>query len=162
MMTLASRTLTRLFCAASFALLLACAQADSAQTTATLDAWSTDFAGAQKSAKEQNRPMLVNFEGSDWCPPCMMLEKKVFSQKAFLDYAKESLVLVKLDFPRRKEQAEALKQQNQSLAEKFQVDAFPTVLLLNAAGEEKERLVGYDGEDAAGYVAMLKEKLAKP
>ena len=78
--------------------------------------WMTDFAAAQKLAKETKKPMLVDFTGSDWCPWCIRLDKEVFAQKAFRDYAAGNLILVKIDFPRGIQQSDAIKKHNQELA----------------------------------------------
>lgn len=66
------------------------------------DIWGTDYPAALTQAASSKKPILLEFTGSDWCPPCMKLTKDVFEQPAFEDFAKENLVLVKLDFPRTK------------------------------------------------------------
>src|SRR5947209_4080600 len=65
--------------------------------------WLTDLPKAQAKAKAENKMLLMDFAGSDWCPPCMALKKKVFSSSEFEAFAKTSLVLVDVDFPRRKQ-----------------------------------------------------------
>ena len=89
------------------------------------DIWGTDYPAALTQAASSKKPILLEFTGSDWCPPCMKLTKTVFEQPAFEDFAKENLVLVKLDFPRGKEQSADL---------------------LDSAGQELARKVGYDGD----------------
>ncbi len=119
--------------------------------------WLTDFDQALKVAAEKKLPVLVDFTGSDWCGWCIRLDKEVFSQDAFKAYAKEHLVLLKLDFPRKKlpkEQAE----KNQALSERFKIRGFPTIVLVDADGREKAR-TGYKAGGAEAYVAHLKALL---
>ena len=79
-------------------------------------AWELNFEQAQARAKAENKPMLLDFTGSDWCGWCIRLDKEVFSQTEFKAYAAESLVLVELDFPRGKAQSAEIKAQNKALA----------------------------------------------
>ena len=64
--------------------------------------WETDFENAKKIAKEKNELILLNFSGSDWCGPCIMLRKDYLESDAFQDMAKGNLVMVNADFPRKK------------------------------------------------------------
>ncbi len=122
--------------------------------------WMTDFEAAQAKAKAENKPLLVDFTGSDWCGWCIRLDKEVFSQQAFKAYAVENFVLVEIDFPRGKEQSDELKAQNQALAQKYSIRGFPTILVLDAEGEVIER-TGYRPGGAEKYVEHLQEILAK-
>lgn len=123
--------------------------------------WLTSFALAKSQAAERHVPILADFSGSDWCGWCMKLDKEVFSEKAFKDYAAANVVLLLVDFPRRTEQDAALAKQNQSLAEQYGIEGFPTVLLLDATGKEVAR-TGYQPGGAEAYVQHLKSLLAKP
>jgi protein disulfide-isomerase len=124
------------------------------------DDWTTDFAGAQKTAAEKNLPILVDFSGSDWCGWCIKLDKEVFSQKEFKEFAQGNVVLFLADFPRGKSQSAELKKQNKGLMEKYGVQGFPTVLLLNAKGDVIGE-TGYQPGGARKYVAHLKDLLKK-
>ncbi len=124
------------------------------------EGWLTDFEQAKKAAAEQKRPILLDFTGSDWCGWCIKLDKEVFSQKEFKDYAKDNLVLFMADFPRGKELPPAEKQQNESLMQKYKARGFPTILLLDAAGEVIAT-TGYRPGGAAEYVKHLQELLKK-
>lgn len=119
--------------------------------------WLTDFEKSKTIAAETDRLILVNFTGSDWCPPCMQLKKDVFSTDDFATYASENLVLLELDFPRQKQQPEDLKRQNQKLAGEFDVAGFPTLVLLNPDGEEVKRFVGYLPGGPAKFMAWVDE-----
>jgi protein disulfide-isomerase len=122
--------------------------------------WSQDFDKALATAKKTNRVVLVDFSGTDWCPWCIKLDKEVFSQKTFRNYAKKNLVTVLIDFPRKKKQAEEIKLRNEKLAKQYEVDGFPTVILINAKGETIAT-TGYQEGGAKAYVAHLQELIAK-
>jgi len=114
--------------------------------------WVTDYAEAVKQAKKEDKKLLLNFTGSDWCGWCIRLDKEVFSQAEFKEYAEENLVLVKLDFPKRKELPEDEKAQNNELAQKYGIRGFPTIILLDS----EEKLVGQTGYQRGGAAAYVK------
>jgi len=120
------------------------------------DGWLTDFAAAQKEAVARNVPILVDFSGSDWCGWCKRLDKKVFSQPAFKEYAEKNLVLFIADFPRKSTLSPAIEKQNKELMKKFGVRGFPTILILNKEGK-KIAQTGYQRGGAEAYVEHLKE-----
>jgi protein disulfide-isomerase len=119
--------------------------------------WATDLNKALAQAKAENKTVLVDFTGSDWCGFCIKLHKDVFQTRQFTDYAKKNLVLVEIDFPRAKAQSEAVKRTNQQLQDKFKVEGFPTVILLNGQGKEIGRETGYDGEGQKSYLAKIEK-----
>lgn len=123
------------------------------------EGWSTDFEQAKKTAAEKKLPILMDFSGSDWCIWCKRLDSEVFSQKAFRDYAKDNLVLFLADFPIGAQQAEELHKQNLKLQSRYRVSSYPTVILVNAQGEETAR-TGYRKGGAEAYVDHLKGLLA--
>src|SRR5229473_4083436 len=99
------------------------------QIKAAEDQWMTDLPKAQARAKTEKKLVLMDFTGSDWCPPCKALKKNVLSSREFLDYAKKNLVLVDVDFPRHTAQPAELKKANEALSQKFGIEAFPTVIV---------------------------------
>src|SRR5258708_36874179 len=107
--------------------------------------WLTDFSKAQDKAQVEKKLVLMDFNGSDWCPGCQELRKNVLNTQTFIDYAKKNLVLVDVDFPNGKQQTEELKRANKALASKYTVEGFPTVLVLNSDGKELKRMDGYGG-----------------
>lgn len=127
------------------------------------EGWSTDFEQAKKLATEKKLPILMDFSGSDWCIWCQRLDSEVFAQKAFKDYAKDNLVLFLADFPMRAKQADELRAQNRKLQSSYRVAGYPTVVLVNAQGEESAR-TGYVKGGADAYVTHLQSLLgaAKP
>lgn len=118
--------------------------------------WNDNLESAIKIAKSENKMLLVNFTGSDWCVWCKKLNAEVFTQKEFANYAKENLVLVKIDFPRNIEQSEATKRYNQNLAFTYGIQGFPTIVLLDSKGKLVAK-TGYQPGGAANYVMHLKE-----
>ena len=98
--------------------------------------WTTDLAKAQAQAKKENKLVMLDFTGSDWCGWCIKLNKDVFSTKEFADYASKNLVLVEVDFPRHKELSAEQKKANQTLQEKYKIEGYPTIIVLNAEGKK--------------------------
>ena len=97
--------------------------------------WSEDLASAAQNARQNNKMILLNFSGSDWCGWCKRLDAEVFSQPAYQEFASSNLVSVLVDFPRGKKQPPELKEKNQQLATHFQVQGFPTLMLFTSEGE---------------------------
>jgi len=119
-------------------------------------AWQTDFNQAAQQAAQEHKYVLLDFTGSDWCPWCIKMDKEVFNQSEFSDFALKNLVLVKLDFPRRAAQSPAVKSQNEELAKKFGIEGFPTYILLDPSGKEVRRQVGYLQGGATAFMDWLK------
>ena len=106
--------------------------------------WTDNFTAAVGKAKAEKKPILALFTGSDWCPPCQQLEKNILLQPSFKNFAKKHLVTLFLDFPRDAKLDDGVKKQNNDLAKKFSVEAYPTILVLSADGEkELWKTVGY-------------------
>jgi thioredoxin-related protein len=122
--------------------------------------WETDYGKAVARAKAENKLVLLDFNGSDWCGPCIDLRKRVFSSKEFAAYAAKNLVLVDLDFPQRKKQSAELKKQNEKLGKQYEIDdkGFPTIILLDPAGKVLREFSGYDGEPSADVIAWIEGK----
>ncbi len=123
-------------------------------------AQTEDFNSARKKAKEEGKMILIEFSGSDWCIPCIRLEKEVFNKEAFIKYADAHLVLLKADFPRLKkhELPKDIKQQNEALAEVFNPGgAFPYTVLLDADGKVLKSWEGaaFDAESLVSQVQVL-------
>lgn len=120
------------------------------------DGWITDFPAALKLAKEENKSVLIDFTGSDWCGWCIKLDKEVFSKPEFEEYAKDNLIRVYLDFPSKKAQTEALAAQNEELASKYGIQGFPTILVLNSDGKPIGK-TGYQRGGPEKYIEHLQE-----
>lgn len=132
---------------------------DSAPTTVSdvsVD-WHLNFEEATAIAKAEGKLMLLEFHGSDWCPPCIQLKKEVLTQPAFKQYASENLVLVDLDFPRRIQLSDEQKAHNQELAMRFGVQYFPTVILMTPEGEVLDQSVGFPSGGLNGFLDFIRK-----
>jgi thiol-disulfide isomerase/thioredoxin len=118
--------------------------------------WYTDLDEAKAVAAKENKPLLVDFTGSDWCSYCIKLHAEVFDKPEFEAFAK-NYVLVELDFPNKKPQPPEEKAKNKATQAKFGVSGFPTVLLLDAkTGEAYGRQSGYGpGSGPKAYIEKL-------
>lgn len=117
--------------------------------------WHDNVDEALKIAQKENKTVLLNFTGSDWCIWCKRLNDEVFSKDEFSEYADKNLVLVKIDFPREKEQTAETKFYNQQLAAQYKIEGYPTIVLLRKDGSELG-VTGYLEGGAANYVQHLK------
>ena len=120
--------------------------------------WRTDLAKAQATAKAENKLILIDFTGSNWCPPCKMLDRDVFRTPEFAAYAQKNLVLVKADFPRPNNLPKAQQEANEKLSDRFSIKGLPTLVLLDEAGKEVGRSVGYDGEGLKRFMSRLEKR----
>ncbi len=121
--------------------------------------WLTDVPKALAKAKQENKAVLLDFTGSDWCGWCIKLNKEVFSKPEFAEYAKKNLVLVEVDFPRHKKLSSSQTSANEALSQKYNIEGFPTIVLLSAEG----KLAGKTGYVPGGpkpFIAEL-EKITK-
>jgi protein disulfide-isomerase len=118
--------------------------------------WHINLQEAIEIAQTENKNILVNFTGSDWCIWCKKLSAEVFSKEKFSEYASENLVLVKLDFPRKKQLPEEEQQYNYQLLTKYGVRGFPTILLMDSNGK-LVRQTGYVQGGAENYIKHIKE-----
>ena len=120
--------------------------------------WTTDYKAALATAKTQNKLVLLDFTGSDWCGYCKLLDKEVFATSTFKDFAEKNYVLVTVDFPQQKELPGDLKQQNAALGKQFNIDGYPTLIVLDPDGKELGRETGYNpGSGADAVITKLKE-----
>jgi thioredoxin-related protein len=118
--------------------------------------WKTDFKGALAKAKAEKKYLLVDFTGSDWCGWCIKLHNEVFDKDPFKAAAPKQYVLVELDFPQQKELPKDLQKQNEELRDKYEIEGFPTVLLMDATGEVIAR-TGYRPGGPEEYLKQLAE-----
>ena len=123
--------------------------------------WRTDFEAARKQAAAEDKVLLIDFTGSDWCTWCVKLRKEVFIQPEFVAGTKDRFVLVELDYPKDKTIVpEAVAKQNAELLKKYPVSGYPTVLLCDAAGKPFAT-TGYRPDGPVPYLAHLGTLLEK-
>jgi rhodanese-related sulfurtransferase/thioredoxin-related protein len=130
------------------------------QTNNTELTWLTDLPKALVQAKAEGKSVLLFFHGSDWCPPCVEMQHQVFASPEFVQYARHALVLVDVDFPQKTAQSEELKRNNLALKARFNLspessEGFPTIVLLNDAGETVFQETGYAGGGLAEVLPKL-------
>jgi len=98
--------------------------------------WTMDYDSALKFATENKLPVMLNFTGSDWCGWCKLMQKSVFSQEEWKQYAKNRMVLVTIDFPRNQSIVPVEYQaRNQQLQQKYGVQGYPTYIILDSDGK---------------------------
>ena len=117
--------------------------------------WGTDYKAALDTAAKENRNVLLDFTGSDWCGWCIRLKKETFDQPAFKDYAAKNLVLVEIDFPQGKTLSPEVKKQNDALQQQYQVEGFPTLVLLNPQGKVIRQQSGYIPGGPKGFIEWV-------
>ena len=118
--------------------------------------WHTDVNKASEIAIKTKKPLLFFFTGSDWCGWCIRLQKEVFTKPEFATWAKDNVVLVDLDFPRRKQLSPELTKQNNELQQMFGVRGYPTVWMVTPTMVDKK--VSFEKLGSTGYVAGGPEK----
>jgi FAD:protein FMN transferase len=133
-------------------LFLACTQLSFSQSYQTEKEVLSD-------AGKLNRPILLVFSGSDWCLPCIRLEKQIFSDSMFNNFASKNLLLVKIDFPQKQKLSAEQTRLNEELAEKYNPKGqFPFILLLNTAGEVIAT-VNYEHYSPEAFIKNVEEIL---
>lgn len=113
--------------------------------------WYDNVDKAMEASKKSKKPLMLFFTGSDWCGWCIRLQKEVFKTPEFTQWAKDNVILVELDFPRRKQLAPEIAQQNMQLQQSFAVQGYPTVWFVNAS--KKDGKTNFDQLGRTGYVA---------
>ena len=140
-------------------LMVAIAACAALAKTSTPEGWTDDYDAALRWATAQKKLVLVDFSGSDWCGWCKKLDKEVFDTDEFRAGAKDKYILLMIDTPRDQSLlSETAKKQNPELVKKYRVEGFPTVLLLDAQGEELFR-TGYEKGGPVKYLKMLEEEV---
>ena len=112
--------------------------------------WYTDMNQAIAISQKEKKPMMLFFTGSDWCGWCIRLQNEVFKKDEFTKWAKENVVLVDIDFPKKNTQTDAIKQQNNQLQQTFAVQGYPTVFFVTA---DKDGKVNLPPLGKSGYMA---------
>ncbi len=119
--------------------------------------WTTFLEVAKTEAISSNKNILLVFSGSDWCAPCIKLDRTIFQSDVFKAEAEKKWVLLKADFPKKKGNAlsETQTESNKKLAEKYNKEGnFPLVVLLDATGKVLG-ITGYKNVSPTEYVQLL-------
>ncbi|MDB5198409.1 MAG: thiol-disulfide isomerase [Chitinophagaceae bacterium] len=126
----------------------------------TSASWETNFKDAEIEASKNNKLILVNFSGSDWCLPCIRLKKDIFESESFITYASENLILVNADFPRQNKHKLSAdqKKMNETLADKYNPEGkFPYTILLTADGKILKQWDGFPDLSGKQFVDEIKQ-----
>ncbi|MCB0584207.1 MAG: thioredoxin family protein [Phaeodactylibacter sp.] len=123
--------------------------------TAENEGWLVDINQAYQISQKTGKPIMANFTGSDWCGWCKRLTANVFSKPEFKKWADENVVLLELDFPRRKQIPDEIRQQNYSLQQAFKVRGYPTIWVFNL--EKTNDQFSIEALGQTGYSPSVKE-----
>lgn len=113
--------------------------------------WFTSVGEVYNVSHASGKPIFAFFTGSDWCGWCHKLQRDVFEKPAFVEWAGKNVVLLELDFPRRKVLAPDLAQQNNELQQVFHVGAFPTIWMFCLAKDEAAKKINISALGSLGY-----------
>lgn len=118
--------------------------------------WLINYEDVYNQSIEQNKPIMANFTGSDWCGWCKKLKKAVFDTETFKKWAEQNVILFELDYPRRTPQDSDIKQQNANLQRTFGqlVRGFPTVLIFDI-----ERVLKEDGSKSQDNIKIIGQRM---
>ena len=119
--------------------------------------WKTNFDEAKKIAKTDNKKIIMSFQGSDWCAPCIKLDHDYFKTEEFKKYAKDHFVMLKVDFPRKKKNKLSKEQQrhNNQLAEKYNQNGnFPLIVVLDKDAKVLKS-IGYTDKSVTDFIKIL-------
>ncbi|TSE11556.1 thioredoxin family protein [Aquimarina algiphila] len=120
--------------------------------------WKYDLDEALALAKEKDQKIVLFFTGSDWCPPCIKLERNLLSSEEFAAFTHQKYVWLRADFPRRKKNkiSQEQKNKNKELAKRYnKKKQFPAILILNKEGVVLGA-TGYRSDlDVQGYISLL-------
>ena len=142
--------------------------AGTASIQSEAETWETDLNKAIALSYETKKPIMLFFTGSDWCGWCIRLQNEVFRTETFTKWADENVILVELDYPRKKEQPQAIKDQNRNLQQMFAVQGYPTCYFVVPTPSDDGRInlapLGQNGYMAGGpdaWIAKVSEFLPK-
>ncbi len=120
--------------------------------------WHQELDDALAESKTTGLPVLMLFTGSDWCPPCMALEKNVFGKSAFQTFADEKIVLMKVDKQRRRPPGKRLAEKQDGWMRQYGVSGYPTLLLLDGDGKLLQKF-GYGNQKEDAFIAHVDRML---
>jgi len=155
-------SLTKFIGASFFILIVLLSQKDllaqEIQETALIE-WHSDFESAKNEAGENGKYVMLYFSGSDWCKPCIQLNKNILDTETFSEYARGNFVPVKLDFPKMKKNKLSKKKviHNETLAEKYNPNGvFPLLVFLDT-NEEMIGFTGFTDVSPHAYVSIIEK-----
>lgn len=121
------------------------------------EGWHVQLSDAYQESVQTGKPIMAYFTGSDWCPPCRRFSAAVINQPAFNNWAKDKVVLLELDNPRRKEVPQEIREQNQNLRQAFQVTGVPTVWVFNLSQNSQSGEMEIEPLGRTGFMPSVEE-----
>ncbi len=119
--------------------------------------WFESFEESLIKSNQENKKIILVFQGSDWCGPCIKLTEEVWSSKYFIDYARKFFILLKADFPRKRKNYlnDEQKEANKILAERFNPNGyFPLIVVIDSTGNVLGKM-GYEKKTPEQYIKTL-------
>lgn len=113
--------------------------------------WHTDMMKAHELSQSSGKPIFAFFTGSDWCGWCHKIQRDVFAKPEFVKWAQKNVILVELDFPRRKQLSPELTKQNNELQQVFQVAGFPTIWMFFTSKDQATNKFNIAALGSLGY-----------
>ncbi len=129
--------------------------------TASNEGWLVDLNEAYEQQEKTGKPIMANFTGSDWCGWCKRLKAAVFDTPEFKEWAEDNVVLLELDFPKRKQLPQKIRQQNAQLQQGFGVRGYPTVWIFRVEKDEATNNMNLKAMGKTGYKASPEEFIAE-
>lgn len=117
--------------------------------------WETDFGAAMEQARTRKCHVFILYTGSDWCPWCKKMDAEVYSRPEFGSYSHDKFVLLKLDYLRYSPVTPENKIQNAELGEKYGVNSYPQVVIVDSTGRFLTRFKGYRAGGPEHFIGML-------
>ena len=122
--------------------------------------WLLDFDGALEKAKAENKPLIVLFTGSDWCIWCKKLDAATLSKPEFSEFANKNYVMLLCDFPQAGAKPAQIKK-NKALAQKFGIEGFPTLVLIDANSGKSVRFGYNQADEPKKFFEFVEENMPK-
>ena len=135
---------------------------------ASMDGWLVNLQEAQALSQKTGKPIMANFTGTDWCSWCIKLKKEVFLTPEFKSWAKENVILLELDFPKRFQLPAEIKQQNYQMSQALGVRGYPTIWFFTLSNNDQGQITinqigttGYVQGGPSAYIAKSNQILGK-
>lgn len=123
--------------------------------------WLTSWSDAVAASQSSNKPILINFTGSDWCGWCIRLKSEVFQTETFKTWASDKVILFEADFPRGFKLASHLKAQNERLAQQYKVTGFPSIIFTDSSGKQMGSRFGYAQGGASAWTKQAEAHMKR-
>lgn len=123
----------------------------------TAQDWQTSMQKSMDLAQSKNLHIILVFQGSDWCAPCIKLDHEVWGTKEFQDLARDHFVMLRADFPRKQKNKlpAAQEEHNKALAARYNPNGyFPYVVVLDPSGNILGQ-TGYEKTTPKAYFNKL-------